>query len=182
MTFRKATMKSPPSIFLISFFIGIIALSISCKKEQKLPAATNKGANTLGCYINGKPFSPNLGLSFGGSDRALYGGYTSGANTLSIDARNTVQEPKRSISITLHNPIGVGEYRLDDPNNICLYEEWPPSKRFSSAVTTKGKVVITRDDRINFILSGTFEFTATNVSDPNETVSITSGRFDISYQ
>jgi len=161
---------------------SIIALLAACKKEQALPRATQHGANTFGCYVNGKLLLPKNRLNLGGSTPALYGGYTSGANTLTLNAQNSIEEPYRVIHIILNNPIGVGEYLMSDPNNICLYEERPPDKRFSTAITGNGKVVITRDDRVNFILSGTFEFTAANTANSNEKVTVTSGRFDISYK
>ncbi len=43
-------------IILLSAIALLILTTISCEKEE-LPEATQIGANTLGCKINGKPFT-----------------------------------------------------------------------------------------------------------------------------
>ncbi|MFT3948482.1 MAG: DUF6252 family protein [Agriterribacter sp.] len=81
---------------------------------------------------------------------------------------------------------GVGEYPLSNSNNIVNYQEHittlPFVFTYSSLYTSNGKITITKDDRTNTILSGTFEFTATSPDNPGRTVSVTSGRFDLNYK
>ena len=53
-------------------------------------------------------------------------------------------------------------------------------KRYLSNVNS-GTLTITRYDQANRIISGTFELTAFNKDNPNETIEITEGRFDINW-
>ena len=54
------------------FFLVIICLAVACSKKDNcdnpidcLPPATQTGAGTIGCLINGQPFSPG-GSQFSG--------------------------------------------------------------------------------------------------------------------
>ena len=99
--------------------------------------------------------------------------------------KQVIQE--KNITIEIGNFSGVGEYLLSDLNNRITYTEHnltdPPSViTFSSSYTTNGKITITKDDRVNAILSGTFEFTATSPNVPNRIITVTSGRFDLNYK
>ncbi len=169
------------STLLVLFFISF-TLIISCKKDG-LTKATQNGANTFSCKINGTAFQPcqNQGL-FGGP--TLYGGVSvSTIATATINAECNNPYPQRHVSIYIDNFKGTGEYNLQDTaNNICKYQEYVPDKNYLSFYTKTGKVTITKDDRTNFILSGTFEFTAANKDSLNDIVTVTSGRFDISYK
>ena len=83
--------------------------------------------------------------------------------------------------IELNNFRGVGEYLLSDINNDCRYEEFYPDNVYKSALMVNGKVTITKDDRVNFILSGTFEFSAGNSTNLSDIVSISKGYFDLKF-
>ncbi len=50
---------------LLSAFVLLIVL-FSCKKDDLLPAATQNGANTFGCKVNGKTWIPDGGGGFSG--------------------------------------------------------------------------------------------------------------------
>ncbi|MBC7557338.1 MAG: hypothetical protein H7195_10295, partial [Chryseobacterium sp.] len=50
---------------------------------------------------------------------------------------------------------------------------------YNSKAFNKGEVNITKLDRVNKIISGTFWFEATNENNPNDKVSVTDGRFDL---
>jgi len=174
--------------FSTRLLILVISLNLilSCKKDG-LTKATQKGANTFSCKINGKVFQPCEDPSlFGGS--TLYGGVS--VTTVAV-ARVTAEcnqgYPQKHISIYLDNFHGAGEYLLSDNNNRGIYTEYnvtnPLIKTYESLLyTTSGKIIITKDDRTTFILSGTFEFTAANADSTNDIVTVTDGRFDISYK
>lgn len=165
-------------VFLILLLPLILAGS--CKKDG-LTHPTQSGANTFSCKINGNTFKPCKAGLFSGEP--LFGNVTisSGLATARVYAQCTETTPYKSINIEIQNFKGPGEYLLSDFNSRCLYEERYPNKTYTSELTLTGKIVFTNDDRVNFILSGKFEFVAANKLNPNEKVSITDGRFDIKY-
>lgn len=58
---RNFLMKN--ILLLISLITGIMLIGLSCKKsgsKNSLPPATETGANTVGFYVNGKPWLPNV--------------------------------------------------------------------------------------------------------------------------
>lgn len=150
----------------------------SCKKDG-LTKETQTGSNTFSCKIDGKIFVPCDG-GFFSSGPSLYAHYSSNYTILRIGANCTKDEPYKYMFIELNNFHGVGEYLLSDINNTCTYiESYPTNKDYTTTLTKNGKVIITKDDRNNSILSGTFEFTATDKSNNLDLITISSGRFDI---
>ncbi|MCC6286545.1 MAG: hypothetical protein IT249_01540 [Chitinophagaceae bacterium] len=176
-------MKYTPLLLL--FFSLIV---ISCKKD-KLTKETQKGANTFSCLIDGQIFKPakSEGLLFN-NDPVLYGGLSisDGYYSAAIYAAYKASYPRKYIVLTLDHFKGVGEYLLSDFDNIASYKELitriPFETNYSSLYTSNGKITITKDDRANAILSGTFEFTATSPDDPGRIITVTSGRFDLNYK
>jgi hypothetical protein len=173
-----------PIILVIFYFLAI--LFTSCKKD-KLTKATESGKNTLSCKINGSVFKTCEDRGDFSTDPPIYGGVTISALTIaSVTGKCFTGDPKKSVSIELSYFHGVGEYLLSDNNNVGSYSEYhslPPFDRTYDTYKTKlGKVVITKDDRNNYILSGTFEFTASKRDSTNEIITITDGRFDLSYK
>jgi hypothetical protein len=81
----------------------------------------------------------------------------------------------------LNNFNGVGEYKMCDNDNHCTYEEFYPDNTYKSILTRSGKITITKDDRINFIVAGFFEFEAANTSNASDVVRITKGFFDMEF-
>lgn len=136
-----------------------------------------QGYNSFYCKINGKSFSP-------GSDRIyrspqLFGGYSNNFSVVRITAKCTESDPHKYVIIELNNFNGIGEYLLSDVINDCRYEEFYPDNIYRSALTRHGKITITKDDRVNFILAGTFEFTAANTTNTVNEVSISKGYFNL---
>lgn len=176
-------MKYTPFILLL-FSIAVI----SCKKE-KLTKETQNGANTFSCLIDGEIFKPakSEGLLFN-SDPVLYGGLSisNDYSIASITAAYKASYPRKYITIEIDHFHGIGEYLLSNQDNTITYTEYitavPFVVNYSSYYTLSGKVVITKDDRANAILSGTFEFTATSPEDPGRIITVTSGRFDLNYK
>jgi hypothetical protein len=177
-------MKYTPLLLLL-FFLA----NFSCKKDG-LTKETQNGANTFSCLIDGEIFKPakSEGSLFN-SDPVLYGGLSisDDYSIARVSAVYKASYPRKNITIEIGNFSGVGEYLLSDLNNRITYTEHnltdPPSViTFSSSYTTNGKITITKDDRVNAILSGTFEFTATSPNVPNRIITVTSGRFDLNYK
>lgn len=173
------------------FLICILLISASCKNDDdtptnpidQLPPATQVGANTAGCLINGEVFLP-FGSIAGGNLNLFY---TDGLNFgLSIgEKKNNVL---KNINVTsLNESLEVGQiYSLlnfEDNSKYGLFSNdvfSPPSPKFYQTTTNiTGELTITNHDFNNAILSGTFWFDAVNSE--GEIVEVREGRFDMEY-
>jgi len=161
--------------------IGILLTVNSCSKKndptltplEQLPEATQTGKGTFGCLINGEPFVVNNTSQ----QVAIYQG-----GQLQFGATLDINNNDESISFNLINPLENGiayslieinyksGYSKRKGNIICMYE-------FEN--TYAGNVIFTKIDRINYIISGTFEF-STNKNGCKD-IKITNGRFDLKY-
>lgn len=176
-------MKYTPFLLLL-FSLA----NFSCKKDG-LTKETQKGANTFSCLIDEEIFKPakSEGSLFN-SDPVLYGGLSisDDYSIARVSAAYKASYPRKNITIEIDHFHGIGEYSLSNTDNIIYYREdttTPPfGTSYSSFYTLNGKITITKDDRANAILSGTFEFTATSPDDPGRIITATSGRFDLNYK
>ena len=180
-----------------TLLITILAASflLSCNKDDdkpiaeidKLPPATQTGANTAGCLVNGEAFLPkgnvqggNLVLNYFGTD------FTFGIGQKSSN------EPLKSIGIFLDQliePLVVNQVYvlnskfLENPEKAGIYSigsPSPPNTNFyETNETITGELLITHHDFDNAILSGIFWFDAINSE--GEIVEIREGRFDVQY-
>ena len=148
----------------------------SLQKEQ-VTKEPKKGYNSFYCEMNEEAFHPGRDIFYGSPQ--LYGGYSNNFSIVRITAKCTEKYPHQYVIIELNNFHGLGEYLLSDVSNDCRYEEFYPDNIYKSTLTKNGKVTITKDDRVNFILSGIFEFTACNTTNPSDVVSISKGCFNI---
>ena len=153
-------------VLLLLTFLG-------CKKE-KLPRATEKGAGTFGCKIDGVLFKPyHRGGLFNNVD-VLSVGNRSG---FGIHADN--QETDESVSIEFTHLTQTGTYKLRQYPFRGVYQAGfrNPGWYTTDSLNT-GELIITRCDTVNKIYSGRFSFTGIN---PNtgKIVKVTDGRFDL---
>lgn len=152
-----------------------VLLAGSCKKGEALTKETQTGANTFSCKINGKVFKPAAtGLLAG---NALFRTYDQNSKTLGVYAKNVDNKPYKRVYLTIENYRGEGLYNINLGNVYCEYRE--ESLDIIRFLGYEGYIKITKDDQANRILAGTFEFKAEKMDNPNETVNITDGRFDI---
>ncbi len=158
--------------------------TMSCKKET-LTKATQIGANTFSCKVNGVIHIPN-NEAFGA--RAISTSLSKNENPISYNIQILTnfsrKEPSENVYLTIYkvNEIGVykmsgsefrfGTYILGIPNGLG-------GIKYTSKTFNDGEVNITKLDLVNRIVSGTFWFEATIDNNPNEKVSITDGRFDL---
>ena len=183
-------LTAMPRIYLL----GILLLLAACSKdapEAGLPPATQTGANTGGCLVNGERF---VATGWGGSllsnsipslsggffyDSLYYlhinGVYKGQNTTLTLFCRsqkpgsyllnqNTVTVDQGGIGTRVRNHAA---FSVD--NNAGAYVT---DARYT------GQITLSSASRASGVSSGTFEFTAVNQSDPTKTVTVTSGRFD----
>jgi hypothetical protein len=163
----------------------------SCKKEiSSLPEPTQTGANTFGAVVNGENWGP-LGAGILPTTDILKATFTPDSSVI-IYARNFSREPiETEMQIYLHRVLEPGVYPLNKttdvyPNgsasyayflkrNITIEDEW------MTGPESTGEVTVTRIDWVNWIVSGTFSFTAKarHNSAPKE---VTGGRFDVKIQ
>ena len=194
----------------IFFLLLIIVTAITCDRntsnndqssQDQLPAATQTGANTAGCYINGKLLVPKNGSqSIGGSP--AYGLISGAGNnfhppTIGDDYKyfriaNLKDNDGNELYIHINNMSqGLGEYIIGQSNG----EYFPINNNVPHIIAhirdsdnlihtyyssdNSGKITITRFDYYAGIYSGTFFVTLYNKENPTKKAQITEGRFDV---
>ena len=155
------------------------------KPEDQLPAATQTGANTFGCLVNGQPWLPsgNNGTS---NSVALYdpGINTPSGAQLNISAyRIAASETYMNLYCGPITPlkrtftIGIPTNRPPLAEAFGCYESDTASFCGSALAYSKGQITLTRVDEQAGILAGTFWFTAVRIGS-SDTLKVTQGRFD----
>jgi hypothetical protein len=174
-----------------------ILFFLSCEDvasaEDQLPAVTQQGNNTFGCYIDYNLFLAQTTLF--GQVKPLRASYTYKENTaalppqpagtlmlFAIDARYSLQQAG-IMGLVLPAIFKVGTYSLTSDrcaaNEFCKSIYYDNASSGETYVAKSGLLVVTRLDTTSHIISGTFEFTA--ISDSGKEVIITDGRFDVTY-
>lgn len=186
-------MKKLKTLFLFLAFAFLFFTNMQCKKDKlpvdQLPAATQSGANTFGCLVDGQAFTPTkkyiYNYSFNYGYDPSYG--------LSIDAINDnrdadylghiyvdLQIPNliegNTYTLTDYNIAGKGGAKYTDisgPGNI--------NGNYETNSQMGGSLTVTKFDLARKIISGTFLFKATDMTN-NKTVNVTNGRFDLTFK
>ncbi len=166
-------------------------LFLGCQLKDPLPRATQFGANTFGCKVNGKTYVPDGGGSFSGL-KPINGGFFGIKATPLIRGIfiRTYKSNNESLSFFLAG-FKPGVYALDldtspsalNLRNFGSYQIESGQVYITSSINT-GRVTITKADTLTGIISGSFSFKAGAVNfngQPNGTgtVEVTEGRFDI---
>jgi len=172
-------MRVLPTSLLLAALLGLS----QCKKTDlasKLPPATQTGANTFGCLVNGQPWTPQGNSGFSNYDLFYDSSYRYGTlaiNTYRIFDKSTRQQYISISSDSLPQP-GVYLIKSTGRQGCHFLDLQSPCKYYSSDKDTycRGKLTITRLNRAAGVISGTFAFT---LYKPNcDSVYITEGRFD----
>lgn len=188
-------MKNLITILLFALLSGCSNDSNS-NPEAQLPPITQTGANTFGCLIDGKLFIPRDGTgTWAGNDPGLsfLGGYPDGAYN-EIDIRDHKSERTTRMLIHIHDlyQIGVADYIINESNGMSnidglnhtylhcrIFNESTNSYQHYRSFQNSGIIRITRYDFTNGIVSGTFNCSLKNSSNPEDIIEVTNGRFDI---
>jgi hypothetical protein len=155
------------------------------KPEDQLPAATQTGAGTFGCLINGQPWTPS-GNTGTPNFQVHYDPTYHGGN-LAVTAFRLLDEKGNSQVIGLGGDqlAQTGTYPLDPSStlqspglyNAGFSDDTKPSpcnEYLFQPTSRMGAFTITRLDR--GVVSGTFEFTL--LQPGCDTIRVTNGRFD----
>ncbi|QNH62337.1 DUF6252 family protein [Hymenobacter sediminicola] len=162
-------------LLLLSFLLGVSA----CKKddpEDKLPPATQTGAGTFGCLVNGQAWLP-FGTTGSGSDGIDYdqGLVYIRARRFETDGRNF-----QSMKLYIDSVARTGRYPLGMPHGQASFHDSRSEDCYLATqepgTVTEGQLTVTRFDLSAHIISGTFEFTLTKPG--CEPLKVTKGRFD----
>jgi hypothetical protein len=174
-------------------FASILFFAASCKKDDplntdKLPPATTSGKNTFGCKVNGEVWIAHI-EGGGIFDDPIYAKHYLAVNhpilgdcdqLLVVGKRKYDEQAdiSQQVSVELRCP-KLGENQLLFNKGAFLdFRICNQGYRYALDTLSPCTVFITRLDSINFIASGTFEFTAIN-DDCKDTLRITEGRFDV---
>lgn len=179
-------MKNIPYLLLCLLAL----LHPNCRKDQDqdcppdLPCATQTGANTFGCYINGVPWvakvepdvwAPTAHAIAATYDETSYLSYNN--NFASVSGRyygNTYSSlsfsfmPLKTEGDVILDSLIYYRFRYRDSSTV--YDIYP---------ALNYDIDITKLDTNNRILSGRFRFDAK--SNAGEVIKITDGRFDVRY-
>ena len=172
-------MKTLPYLFkkplktlsLFSLLCYLLFTNMKCKKyfpepgPEILPAETQTGARTFGCLVDGKVWLPKGNFP-----------YSSLSTTIQYDILNLkTTRGNEGINIGIGNMISTGDYVF--PMNKNHIEYYIAGVGYEAV---QGTLTITRYDKINKILSGRFNFIGKD-STTSKTVSVTDGRFDVTF-
>jgi len=173
------------NIFLLLFITAFLS---GCNSDDSMPAATQTGAETFACYVNGKPFINRLG-----SELDCFYGLIDGEYYFIIHGTDerysyTTSGPWSIALGTTKKTISEGEVlellEMSDGNawgeGFFVPKTSSSKSSFTSAEYT-GELTITKLDFENQIVSGTFWF---NLINPHtgELVEIREGRFDALFK
>ncbi|TYP96487.1 hypothetical protein C7447_10753 [Tenacibaculum adriaticum] len=184
------------TLFLKTALLLAVVTFFNCSNnddpQDQLPPITQTGANTFGCIINGEILTPKDGRGVPQAKGLFVAHYSN--NNIVFDVGNFKDDNGDSIYIYIYNLTSIGTYSfgLSTGQSISTFEPdfnhcWTRTfdtttggKKYLSNINS-GTIIITRFDPINFIISGTFELTTFEENDPNNTIEITDGRFDINW-
>lgn len=185
--------------------LALALLLAQCKKrapdpakpEDQLPAATQTGAGTFGCLVNGQPWTPSGGGLLGTPNLLVTYDQTYNGGNLAITAYRVLtnsDNKKQYISFGGDQIGQVSTYIVQtptsfpskEPQSVSFYDDTKSSPcndynslRLNVGVTTVGSLTITRLDKQQHIIAGLFSFTLTQPG--CNTIEITQGRFDCKY-
>ena len=181
---------------ILSLILGFLATSCGRSEDPpanpvaQLPPATQTGANTIGCLVNGEVFLPHQNNPTGPASKSCNYEFLDNGYHLSINFSNDTQEYLKSVSVRTHNIdlLQGSIYQLEIDNGysgITKYGEFTKYtggingiKRYKTNSVFVGQLKIDRLDKINHIISGTFWFDGEL---NGEIIKVTEGRFDMQY-
>ena len=184
----------------LALFLLLIACSSDSNPSDGLPPATQTGANTFGCLIDGKllvPRSGNNNIVNPLSGAILWGGIPDSSYYRELEVKD--YKSSKGASLLLHmdetDSHGIGNYIINESNGMnsidgldhtylhCIvFDKTTNSYQQYVSYENSGLLKITRiliGAPTGNIVSGTFNCRLRNIQNPNEEIEITQGRFDV---
>jgi len=160
-----------------SLCLGLAAalLVAACKKdapEAGLPPATQSGANTFGCLVDGQLFVPLPPQGINSSRREPLEASLYRTDVL-VSARGN-----GGIDFALRNAFRPGVYSIGETQSARYGRYAFGSNEYYTNTAHTGTVTLTRIDTVARVAAGTFQFTALDYQS-GKTVTVTDGRFDV---
>lgn len=166
----------------------LAALLLSaCTKDDpdpasQLPPATQTGANTFGCLVNGQAWTPQ-GYSGFSNYIVSYDTFSDGGliNISAYRIYGSGTNDFQSISLWTKSISGIGTFSFRDTlTSIAQFSDYKSNCIWRSSepdiVYRQGTLTLSRLDLRTGVISGTFEFT---LAKPGcDTIKVTQGRFD----
>jgi hypothetical protein len=193
-------MNKTQLLLLVILFFTLTGCKKKYQSNPSLPPATQTGADTFGCLIDGKVLIPqddHSAFCFTCSS-PLYVFYSPYMNNSAYNQENLTigasdenpDGPWRSVYLRVKNTAfiesqtialkadtvkkgGSASYNSDILGNYSLVD-------YKTTQIISGELTITKIDLINKFISGTFKFDAINSN--KDIVHVTDGRFDAHYQ
>lgn len=186
----KAIKQFKLSISVFAVVLFMITNGMICFKKNTMPAATQTGANTFGCYVNGGKYIPNVPfilINLGPNPKALqthyYEDFDSNSFHFFVFTQDRVNKPFRHLNIMADGfPLEEKTYDIADkasPGSFYAEFYYDYLNTYLSSSVDKGQITITHLDKEQHIISGTFWFKALNPA--NGMVEVSDGRFDLKY-
>ena len=193
-TSKAPNFLSPLSSWFMRLLLLLLTsfslLAASCTKEDdgpttpldELPPATQVGANTFGCLINGEPWY-NRGGRF--NDPDLSAGYAETIYGLYFNVYARAYDPFISsesdfLRVQFKEP-KVGDFLPDDRWLEPLRLTYDNYIFYRLDTLSRVDLTLTRFDLQNQIASGTFSFTVIN-DVLLDTLVVSEGRFDVEFK
>ena len=182
-------MKKNNTLWLL--LLALCSLFASCKKEpvdelSKLPPATQTGANTFGCLLNGKAWVAHTDCKYL-CDPAFKLRYdnSEGGNIFASVILSNSENIKQSMSFAIDSTNTKTYFNYQVLGTKHMGFTFSDNNLFNgcgfifsadSTTSTIGIINLSRYDLQNGVVSGTFEFTLSKSG--CETINATNGRFD----
>ena len=148
---------------------------------DRLVPATQTGAGTFGCLVNGEVWIPEVDGSSDVAADALVGI----SNPFSLEI-TSIKEP---ISDNRSQILGIGsEFSVGNFSNMIEISRFTDTniegncRKIFIDITEKNYIQIENYDQENLIISGRFECTMREPDCPDTKIEITEGRFDLIYR
>ena len=179
-------MKKNNTLWLL--LLALCSLFASCKKEpvdelSKLPPATQTGANTFGCLLNGKAWVAHTDCKYlcDPAFKIYYDNFQGGYLALSAKFQNSKENLDQEIDIVFDSTNYKNQFFFVKNSNhlnirLLNYNGVTYNTVIDSTVNGNCQVQVSRYDLQSGIISGTFEFSLTKPS--CVPISVTNGRFD----
>ncbi|MDD3003652.1 hypothetical protein [Flavobacterium sp.] len=171
-------------------FLAITACNNDDNKKtpnpiDQLPPITTSGKNTIGCLVNGVPFTDsglmNNFYQFVNGEYYLVINWENGFGDNFVAGQISIRKTQivEGESYILNNNNSSSE-EFSGGSAKYVFSDNSNSGEFNTNSNYYGTVTFTRFDTENQIMAGTFEFQAQELI-TGEIVNITEGRFDLTF-